>query len=366
VQGAGDPALGREVLNSLAQMPRGDAYVWSPEVGFGPTRLTFPMFTTFDSFAPPQLQQKVSQEGWASVDLSEVEAKLATVIAAAKANDPTELKQQIAALKQELRAAQSSKSQVETKEIEVPMITDAQIKRVQAACDTARMVIEEAEKIAARLEAAAEEIKTAMHDLGMEVNVALQQQTKQNTQARAAQPAAQTARQRPQRSQPVPPTRSPHAGGDSSLGKGEKRVLIAIAQYDEGVTREQLTILTGYKRSSRDTYIQRLRQNNFVEQAGERVQATQAGVEALGDDYEPLPTGEELQRYWLDRLSGGERLLFDLIVQAYPDSISREELGDSSGYKRSSRDTYLQRLSARRLIVPESGGMVRAASMLFD
>jgi hypothetical protein len=35
---------------------------------------------------------------------------------------------------------------------------------------------------------------------------------------------------------------------------------MAVAQYPEGVTREQLSVLTGYKRSSRDTYVQRLRE----------------------------------------------------------------------------------------------------------
>jgi hypothetical protein len=34
-------------------------------------------------------------------------------------------------------------------------------------------------------------------------------------------------------------------------------------------------------------------------------------------------------------------------------------------YKRSSRDAYLARLIAKKLVVPESGG-VKAAPMLFD
>jgi hypothetical protein len=37
--------------------------------GFGPKRVKFPLFTTFDSFAPPQLQKRVSGKGWADVDL---------------------------------------------------------------------------------------------------------------------------------------------------------------------------------------------------------------------------------------------------------------------------------------------------------
>jgi DNA helicase HerA-like ATPase len=88
IDGNGDPTLGKEVLTTLAGLPRGEAWVWSPEIGFGPKRVKFPMFQTFDSFAPPQLQKRVSDKGWASVDLSEVKNALAEAVKEAEANDP--------------------------------------------------------------------------------------------------------------------------------------------------------------------------------------------------------------------------------------------------------------------------------------
>src|SRR5262249_45761598 len=57
IDGCGDPAKGKTVLDSLANLARGEAWVWSPEIGFGPTKVKFPMFSTLDSFAPPQLQK---------------------------------------------------------------------------------------------------------------------------------------------------------------------------------------------------------------------------------------------------------------------------------------------------------------------
>jgi hypothetical protein len=56
-------------------------------------------------------------------------------------------------------------------------------------------------------------------------------------------------------------------------------VLTAIAQHRGGVTREQITVLTGYKRSTRDAYIQRLRERGLVEDEGSTIVATPAGVE---------------------------------------------------------------------------------------
>jgi hypothetical protein len=165
-----------------------------------------------------------------------------------------------------------------------------------------------------------------------------------------------------------------HAGGDgrerpatdSALGKGEKTVLTAIAQYPDGALRDQLTVLTGYKRSSRDTYIQRLASAGLVDIRGNSVQATDAGVDALGTDFEPLPHGEELQQYWLNKLPEGERKILDILIQQFPSAVDRETLSEETGYKRSSRDTYLQRLSSRRLVENVGRGEVRASGNLFS
>jgi DNA-binding IclR family transcriptional regulator len=148
------------------------------------------------------------------------------------------------------------------------------------------------------------------------------------------------------------------------LPRGERQVLTAIAQHPGGVTREQLTVLTGYKRSSRDTYVQRLRERGHVDAAGEQLVATQAGVDALGANFEPLPTGDALREHWLQRLPEGERRVLEVLIVNYPAPVERDAISDATDYKRSSRDTYLQRLGARRLVVTERG-QVRASEELF-
>lgn len=147
----------------------------------------------------------------------------------------------------------------------------------------------------------------------------------------------------------------------SPLPKGERAVLIAAAQYTDGggAERDQISILTGYKRSSRDTYIQRLREKGYVVARDALVCATDAGIAALGADYEPLPTGAALREYWLDRLPEGERRVLQVVLSA-GGSIEREGIDAETGYKRSSRDTYLQRLSTRKLIDTAERGLVRS------
>lgn len=161
------------------------------------------------------------------------------------------------------------------------------------------------------------------------------------------------------------PTAEPSAAAPDALPRGERATLVAIAQHDQGVTREQLTVITGYKRSTRNTYLQRLGAWGLVADAGELVQATAAGVAALGDGFEPLPIGSALLEHWRHRLPKGERECLEIAVQAWPDTVSREAIGEATSFARSSRNTYLQRLGARRL-VEFQGEQVRAAALLFD
>ena len=165
--------------------------------------------------------------------------------------------------------------------------------------------------------------------------------------------------------QQVAKTVSTSGNGDiPSFGTGELKVLTAIAQHQEGVTREQITVLTGYKRSSRDTYLHRLRSVETIELRGDRIFVTQIGIDVLGHNFSPLPTGEELRDYWQRRLPGGEKKLFEVIINAYPDAVDRQQLDEATGYKRSSRDTFLHRLRNRQLIEVH-GTAVRASERLF-
>lgn len=140
IKGCGDPKQGKMVLENLANLSRGNAFVWSPEVKFGPTLLEFPMFETFDSFAPPQIQKKVSRRTWADVDLGEVTEKLAAVIEESKANDPKELKQKIGELERGIAVAQRAygdeiaglRRQLEAKPSQtVPALKEADFKRLE-------------------------------------------------------------------------------------------------------------------------------------------------------------------------------------------------------------------------------------------
>jgi hypothetical protein len=163
----------------------------------------------------------------------------------------------------------------------------------------------------------------------------------------------------PKVDRPAPPL----AHSNGALPKGERAVLTAIAQHPDGVTRQQLTILTGYKRRTRDAYLQRLiaREAARVHASG-RIHATTAGIADLGPNVQPLPKGSALASYWLDNLPVGEARLLQLLRENA--ALTREQLSELSGYQRRTRDAYLQRLKARELIVDGKRDGVRLSPEL--
>ena len=162
---------------------------------------------------------------------------------------------------------------------------------------------------------------------------------------------------------PRPVPRPPASGSPCDLPRGERVTLIAIAQHAEGVDRPQLTILTGYKRSTRDAYLQRMRAAGLIEERGGRIHAADAGIGALGSDYEPLPTGAELREHWLGRLPAGESAILRILIDAYPAAVARQAISDATGYARSSRDAYIQRLAGRKLVDAGRGAVTASAGM---
>jgi chromosome segregation and condensation protein ScpB len=288
------------------------------------------------------------------VDLAAVKEKLASVIEEAKANDPKELKAEIARLKalacRPQPAAPAKVLRTEVKEVPVLKAPD----REKFLTAVGRM-----EDVVKILDERARELKAKLEPLGCKVTSSV---------GLSVRPLPTPSFQRKPVPLPVPrpPSNGEEDPADKPPGAGEMKVLACVAQF-EAVTREQVTVNTGFKRSSRDTYLQRLRSRGLIYEEGDNlIRATQAGIDALGDRYQPLPTGRELQEHWLRRLPEGERKIFEILLQAQGQPVPREEISEATGYKRSSRDTYLQRLRSRMLVKDDGRGGVRASEGLFS
>jgi DNA-binding MarR family transcriptional regulator len=156
---------------------------------------------------------------------------------------------------------------------------------------------------------------------------------------------------------------APRSQETAALPPGELAILTAVVQTP-GLDRQRLSVLVGYKKSSRDVYIQRLSKQGYVTVEGKQIYPTDDGRRALGDSYEPLPTGPALIEHWRQKLPVGEREIFDLLLAHGPSAtVSRTTIHEATGKKKSSTDVYIQRLAARGLVATAGRGVVRLAPL---
>ena len=375
------------LVNELPSLPRGDAFVWSPQWLQIRKRVHVALRETYDgSSTPTQQAKRVKPTALTPTERESLGEAMKATVERAKAEDPKELRRQIAELKAavvrlEKQPKPTNALERQPERVEVPVITAHDWTRLEVMRDE---FLQAARSFEEHVQAA---IVGGRKDLGASLSVF---QAMLSPKLAAAAPPVRVLGGNAQRSI-ASPRGEDHAKGPrfekvrfsgdrraaaralaemdkgTSLGKGERVVLAAVAQYPDGAARDQLTVLTGYKRSSRDTYLQRLLSRGYVDvNPNGAISVTDGGIAALGDDYEPLPTGRDLRQYWLDRLSGGERAILEVLVQAHGKAVTREDLDEATGYRRSSRDTYLQRLVSRRLVVVEGRGAVRASETLFE
>jgi len=165
---------------------------------------------------------------------------------------------------------------------------------------------------------------------------------------------------------PAAPPRAPLASG--ALPKGEAALLELALQYDRdgGVLKSSLAVLlVGMAERTRQTYQQRMRAKGLIDDAGDRIRATDAGRRAL-PNVRPLPTGEQLVAHWRAELPGGERDLFELLVGKPGTPMSVDEFMKRTSFAERTTQTYLQRLTKRGVVERSGRAMYRLASTFFE
>jgi hypothetical protein len=345
IDGNGDPKRGTEVLNTLAQLKRGEAWIWSPENNFGPDRVQFPMFQTFDSFAPPQLQKKVSQAGWSEVDLDQVKEKLSAVIAEAKANDPKELKAEVTRLKQELRQRPAeTKVVTEEKTVEVKVVSEKQIAELQA-------------------------LVVSLSAVGTSLSASLA-----SVSSRKALTPQRPMTARPAKLKAVPSrpavTSNHH---NSDLSAAQVRVLSRLVELTEStgkesVRKEQLAAWAEYSPNSGgfNNYLGGLRTAGMIHypQPG-MVAITDQGLKHSAPEDVPTTSDEMLAR--AKRVLGGsEGKLLELLHESR-ETTAKTDLAEAAGFSPNSGgfNNYLGHMRTLGFIEYPQPGQVKCADWLY-
>jgi len=319
---------------------------------------------TFDSSATPkpgEHARRVHGEG-AKPDLEKYIERMKATIEKAKQDDPRELKRQISELHKQLAKVQKvtpkeTREKVITKTVErrievVPREVKKEWNRLQEKLRLVNGHVDLLSQAMGRIPEPSPHASLEVAGIPVRLDPSMPKSQIDIEDARGRRPFMVNVG-------------APTSNGHSNLPPGERAVLIAAAQFGS-VNKDQLSVLTGYKRSSRDAYIARLLNRGYIEVQGRMVAPTTDGVSALGSDYEPLPTGSDLYQYWMAKLPEGESKILELLVRNGGQPMERSAIDDATGYKRSSRDAYISRMMAKRLVETPERNVVRASRELFD
>ncbi len=134
------------------------------------------------------------------------------------------------------------------------------------------------------------------------------------------------------------------------------------------VTRAQAGSLSGFKVSGGtfQSYWSALKTAGLIEEVNGQVTVTEAGLATAGVEPSAPASTEELLEVWRKALKAGARRMLDLLVEVYPESITRAELGERAGYSVAG-GTFQSYLSSLRRngLAEVAGDMVTASGSLF-
>lgn len=364
IDGCGDPALGKKIIGELAGMDRGEAWVWSPEIGFGPKRKRFKLFTTYDSFAPRRAEQK-ALKGWASVDLDDVREKLATVVAEAEANDPVALKKRIIELEKSLHQAALT---ADAKEISVGRPEDLErIRLLQEHQKALEISLREAN-------AATSVLREELRDAGERFTALSSSISLVNTPEMCEIPdiPGKDYKLPAVPIVPLTPEKTRPMNGEDSLTGPQRRIIDALAWWESISVDEPenaaVAFVAGYKPGGGAFTNPRgsLVSLGLIEYPRPgHVKLTSAGKAVAS--YPSSASGEELRQRVLQKLNGPQQRILKPLLEAYPSRMSNSDLAAASGYQQNGGAFTNPRGSLRTLGLIEypSPGYVTARDILF-
>lgn len=357
-----------EFLSTLGGLERGEAWIWAPELEVF-KRVQIRERETFDSSATPKRgERRRDPKVFAEVDLERLSEEIKATVERAKADDPRELRKQLAEAKAQLAAKERVLAQVDaqTKDIEAKLDRIKTTEVPVIAKEQAQRLTTDAEKLVGMGE------KLIAH--GNEIIAALRAASTRGPGERApavggGSGAANMKAARPSRSAPV--VSAPGARGDHPPAR--LRILDALA-FLEGIgiaraERVQLAFLADASPQS-SAYLHNLgalRSAGLIDYPGGSLVQLSAGGRAIADGGAVPQTVEELHAAVQSKLPPARWRLVEALIGNYPDPLTREDLADRAQASPTS-SAFLHNLGALRslgLIDYPSQGQVVACPVLF-
>jgi hypothetical protein len=327
-----------ELLASLPELEHGEAWIVSPQWLKVRQRVHFYRRETFDSGATPELDDDamlVEPTTLADIDVAALGAQIAESAERAKADDPDELKRQLAESRYRERAlglevdALRQAPDATPEIVEVPIVPPGFDERLAAF----------AEALEADLDAAMggfrEGLRRGTKD-AIEAGQRLVREAREAAATQARPPAAPL----PERPGPPPDADFPAGTGPPpegvSLKLGARRMLAALSLERDGLDGAQLATWAHVKRGGTfSDYLRSLVQAGFVQEHLGRYHITETGRDAVEEGLVPADR-QSVIRWWLDhgKLKAGARRMLSLIWRDAPRVLTTAELSDRADVRR--------------------------------
>lgn len=354
---------GAEIVKMLPSLPRGHAYASSPQwlafegvVHIGQKR-------TFDSSSTPEFKAGLefvpAKELAAPLDLDGLQRAMAATIEEAKANDPAALKRRVAELEAEVEALQAvDRFEAEDRANESELAgeykrgygegkTDGYVRGFNAAREGANRHLREIQIQAAAITdrlRSLQDLQEPMADVEVKAASVVAPAVRETQQIINPPSHKRTA---PASSPPMVPPRAredhAHRNGDGkpgTLDDGQRRILNALRTLESvgvtgGAKRPVVGALSGYSYTAGGGFGTKV--GDLVEAglltipAAGMVDLTAAG-RALTDAPARALRLRDLHERWLAIIPDSARRVLRALIDAYPEAITRPELGNRSGF----------------------------------
>lgn len=341
-----------ELGRRLPKLKRGQALVYAPDLEIlGEYQIREKR--TFDSSGTPEVgAARVEPKGLADVDLAAIEAQIGDTLERAKADDPRELRKQIAELKREIsKRPTETKIETVTETIEIPVVGDQALERLEE-------TVELLSAAAGRIVSASNEISTAL------------------AKASSRRPAAAAPQPRPaspKASARTPPRAEATPTDGFQPTPAQQRILNALATLEViGVAVASKTQLALFaqaspKSSGYTNNLGALRSAGMIDYPGPGAAALTAAGRAIADHTRAPASHDEMLHFVRGLVGPAKARILDALVDVYPEALPKDQLADRAGASPSSSG-YTNNLGSLRslgLIDYPAAGYAAATSVLF-
>lgn len=364
VSAKAEPSQRAELLDSIASLQRGEAWVWEP-AAVPPlfARIQVRQRRTFNSSETPRAgEHRIEPQHLAAVDLEQLRGRMAATIERAKADDPRELRKRILELERQVGEKKVTPAPVEVI-VEKPVLNDEQLKELRQVVVDAGAKAEYIENAAAQLRAAADLIVRSM---GLPNGTPKLSPLPSRANA---EPARSPAKLR-EILREIPRETSRQSDGRPGP---QQRILDALVRLDSVCISEpskiQLALFAGASpRSSAYTNnLGALRSAGLIDYpTGGFVKITAHGRRQANPVEIPVSTAE-LQQAVAQLIGGAKWRILKVLIDIFPRSIDKTTLAERAGASPTS-SAYTNNLGALRTLgfldYPQQG-YVAAEAVLF-